>query len=125
MTPSRIQLRRTKGWRMPPGAVKVDRTTRWGNPWRVEPRTGRQWEPSSRLWLSRWALRRSGDLRAEIFTDRRAAMAEAVARFRRDVAGQLDLGVLRGKHLACWCPEGEPCHGDVLLELANREGGDA
>ena len=30
--PRRIQLRRTKGWGMPPGAVKVDRTTKWGNP---------------------------------------------------------------------------------------------
>lgn len=27
---------------------------------------------------------------------------------------------LRGKNLACWCPlDGEPCHADVLLELAN------
>ena len=26
---------------------------------------------------------------------------------------------LRGKDLACWCKEGEPCHADVLLELAN------
>jgi len=26
---------------------------------------------------------------------------------------------LRGKNLACWCPEGQPCHADVLLEIAN------
>jgi hypothetical protein len=26
---------------------------------------------------------------------------------------------LRGCNLACWCPIGEPCHADVLLELAN------
>lgn len=31
--PERIQLRRTKGWRMPANTVKVDRSTRWGNPW--------------------------------------------------------------------------------------------
>ena len=30
--PKRIQLRRPKGWRMPENAVKVDRSTRWGNP---------------------------------------------------------------------------------------------
>jgi hypothetical protein len=29
--------------------------------------------------------------------------------------------VLRGKNLACWCKPGEPCHADVLLEIANRE----
>lgn len=28
--------------------------------------------------------------------------------------------VLRGKNLACWCKEGEPCHADVLLEIANK-----
>ena len=30
--PNRVQLSRAKGWRMPPNTVKVDRTTRWGNP---------------------------------------------------------------------------------------------
>jgi hypothetical protein len=30
-----------------------------------------------------------------------------------------DLLPLRGKNLACWCKLGEPCHADVLLELAN------
>ena len=34
-TPYRVRLQRTKGWRMPPNTVKVDRTTRWGNPFRV------------------------------------------------------------------------------------------
>jgi len=27
--------------------------------------------------------------------------------------------VLAGKNLACWCHPGDPCHADVLLELAN------
>src|SRR5690606_3378888 len=31
----RVQLRRSKGWRMPPNTVKVDRTTKWGNPFVV------------------------------------------------------------------------------------------
>lgn len=26
---------------------------------------------------------------------------------------------LAGKNLACWCKLGDPCHADVLLELAN------
>ena len=30
--PKRIQLKRAKGWRMPACAKKVDRSTRWGNP---------------------------------------------------------------------------------------------
>lgn len=30
-----------------------------------------------------------------------------------------NISALRGKNLACWCKSGEPCHADVLLELAN------
>ena len=26
---------------------------------------------------------------------------------------------LRGRNLACWCKQGEPCHADVLLRVAN------
>lgn len=37
MSPQRIQLKRTKGWRMPENTVKVDRTTKWGNPYVVGP----------------------------------------------------------------------------------------
>lgn len=29
-----------------------------------------------------------------------------------------NLPSLRGKHLACSCHQGEPCHGDTLVELA-------
>ena len=34
--PKRIQRKRTKGWRMPEGAVYVGRGSRWGNPFRWE-----------------------------------------------------------------------------------------
>lgn len=27
---------------------------------------------------------------------------------------------LAGFDLACWCPLDQPCHADVLLEIANR-----
>ncbi|MGH3569237.1 MAG: DUF4326 domain-containing protein [Pseudonocardia sp.] len=26
---------------------------------------------------------------------------------------------LAGADLACWCPPGDPCHADVLIEVAN------
>jgi hypothetical protein len=28
---------------------------------------------------------------------------------------------LRGRDSACWCRPGEPCHVDVLIELANSK----
>ena len=47
--------------------------------------------------------------------------AEAVELFRRNFFySGLDATELRGKDLVCWCPLDEPCHADVLLELANR-----
>jgi hypothetical protein len=52
---------------------------------------------------------------------------EAVRRYREDLlAGQLSIGVddvkseLRGRDLACYCPLDEPCHADVLIEVANE-----
>lgn len=35
IVPQRIQRMRTKGWRMPAGALYVGRGTVWGNPWVV------------------------------------------------------------------------------------------
>ena len=35
----------------------------------------------------------------------------------REYAKHLDIEMLRGKDLACWCPLDEPCHADVLIEL--------
>jgi hypothetical protein len=34
-----------------------------------------------------------------------------------------DVTSLRGKDLACFCPLDQPCHADVLLELANAPSG--
>lgn len=38
--PKRIQLRRSKGWRKPEGAVVVSRPTKWGNPFGYRQHTG-------------------------------------------------------------------------------------
>ncbi|MGI8723190.1 MAG: DUF4326 domain-containing protein [Geodermatophilaceae bacterium] len=34
-SPARIQLRRTRGWRMPADTVRVARPSRWGNPYKI------------------------------------------------------------------------------------------
>ncbi len=95
----RIQRKRTKGWRMPQGAVYVGRPTRWGNPFTWKFGNPLDCTNDFRRWL---------DGRHAGWTDRR----EVVLR---------DIGELRGKDLACWCPLDQPCHADVLLELANKE----
>jgi hypothetical protein len=99
--PRRIQLRRAKGWRKPPGAIVVARPSRWGNPFRLGAPHPVSGEPLTR--------------------------AEMVRLYRAHVGpggpGELsreDLDELRGHDLACWCPLDEACHADVLLDLANR-----
>jgi hypothetical protein len=97
-TPKRIQRKRTKGWRMPAGAIYVGRPTVYGNPYRVGPREATEGRHRA-IHLYRWSL--------EVL--RRDASATYAARMDH----------LRGHDLACWCPLDQPCHADVLLELAN------
>lgn len=96
--PERVQLSRRKGWRMPENTVKVDRSTRWGNPF-------------------------VGD--AKLTAE---ARAYCVGLFREWINRVENLGFrkrvkrdLRDKNLACWCPLDQSCHADVLLELANAD----
>ena len=98
--PTRIQRRRTKGWRMPTGAVSVTRPGRWGNPHRG---------PDA---AERFAV----DLRGCVADPYDAAYPIEIRRIAEQI------GALRGLDLACYCPLDQPCHADVLLEVAN--GGD-
>jgi hypothetical protein len=107
MKPKRIQRRRTKSWKMPEGAVCVTRPGRWGNPFIVSPNA----RPGARSGVFNICVPTVEDA-VECF---REMMAQSPER-RADVVSEL-----RGKDLACFCKIGEPCHADVLLEIANAE----
>lgn len=92
--PKRIQRKRAKGWKMPPNAVYVGRPTKWGNPWVV----GRDGDAKTCMTLYEQLI--NGNIWSE----------PNMKTIKRE---------LRGKDLACWCPLGQPCHADVLLEIAN------
>jgi hypothetical protein len=96
--PQRIQLRRTKGWRKPEGAVVVARPSKWGNPFRGE-FAGDEFARYLKLRCLGWPVLGFGyPSDDEIRTE------------------------LAGRDLACWCSLGADvhCHADVLLELANE-----
>lgn len=133
--PSRIQRRRTKGWRAPAGAVYVGRGSRWGNPCtqvRMPALDGSEWEHEGRLGKV------SGERHAFVHPDKTvtwhlvqdATREQAVAMYRDWLAQRSDLAEqarreLAGRDLMCWCPLPEPgqpdhCHAAVLLELANQ-----
>lgn len=100
--PQRIQRKRTKGYRLPENAVSITRPGRWGNPFKVGSVVAESPSHYPRVlgiadvleWYEKW--------------------------LRVQIKRQPDfLEPLRGKDLACFCKEGAPCHGDVLLRMAN------
>lgn len=101
---NRIQRQRTRGWRMPEGAVYVGRPTRWGNPFR----------PTDL------------DLHDRPFGVRRAVELDRLATLRFVEEGEPEdveawLAPLRNAtSLACWCPLDQPCHADTLIEVLSR-----
>jgi hypothetical protein len=105
--PTRVQLRRAKGWRMPENTVKVDRSTRWGNPFVV----GKHGTQARCVELFTMLLGgyQCISMGADIVQAQLAYIQHA----------QKHLAELRGKSLACWCRLGTPCHADVLLAAAN------
>ncbi|MER7167248.1 DUF4326 domain-containing protein [Micromonospora sp. NPDC000207] len=114
MSPQRIQRLRTPGWRKPHNAVIIDRTSRYGNPFKA------------------------ADAVANGFADNEAdARKVCVDSYDRWLDGEPeyasveparrqrildDLHLLVGKDLACPCAPGEPCHGDPLIRRAARLG---
>lgn len=96
---------------MPGGAVYVGRGSRWGNPWRVE-----QHDQSGHWFI---AGPRVNPLQHPCGNEEGARLV-AVKLFREHAERtRLRCEDLRGKTLACWCRADQPCHADVLLELAN------
>lgn len=125
--PQRIQRQRTKGWRMPENTIYVGRGSRWGNPFRV----GQEYMPAVHVHevtavkvgrMTRFEV--DGRVGIPLIKfDGPLSLAQTISRFRGHVLEQISAPEirkhLRGKNLACWCPPGEPCHADVLLEIAN------
>jgi len=116
MRPARIQLKRTKGWRLPENTIVVSRPSKFGNPFTIASARDVGYKGSDadlaamcvdnfREWLtmpltqSLWWGEKSEASREAIITG---------------------LDSLKGKNLSCWCKPGAPCHAEVLLELANK-----
>lgn len=104
--PVRLQLSRKRGFNLQEHsravngleAVKVDRTTKWGNPFRVGmevPMIGRKVQDRRHAFSLYVGF---------------APLSEKLVQAAKEE--------LRGKNLACWCAD-DRCHATVLLTLAN------
>lgn len=110
--PKRIQRKRTKGWRMPPGTIYCGRPSRWSNRFVVSPNHPdlahyADYTKNVDLWNG-WPVK---DAETAVKAFREMQCTEAFVRTARSA--------LRGKDLACWCGADEPCHVDVLIDVAN------
>jgi hypothetical protein len=141
MTPARITLSRAPGYRRPEGTIQVDRRTILGNPWQVgDP--GIWWMPredGKAGWTVGYKMGfpvdnaaavdfygtwlRSGNLplMPDCLTPAGRAHLRRVMNARRTLI-LARLPSLTGHPLGCRCAQGEPCHADVLLPLANGGG---
>jgi hypothetical protein len=78
---------------MPQNTVYVGRPTKWGNPFKIGVHGSRE---------------------------------EVLRKYRIWIEQKLNqdpnfLTPLRGRNLACFCRLTEPCHADILLQLANQQ----
>lgn len=123
--PARLQRRRrppglAAQCSNPNGWVCVDRSTRWGNWYKVERR-----DTPNGLSVA-WAVVGPDNQPVAWPQDLAAAHRRAVDLFAADIAaGALDpneiRGWLRGRDLACYCAPGLACHAYVLLAIANED----
>lgn len=119
-TPVRVQLSRQKGWRMPPNTVSVARPGRWGNPFTVEAVGLPAAIDAFRLLMTGgWSPDVLKHLTDSAYAAAYAAREVWLKRNRWHFPTEGAVYELRGKNLACWCRLDQPCHADVLLELAN------
>ncbi len=132
--PVRVQLSRKKGWRMPANTVSVARPGFWGNPhsvvldellWDGETVDEHGDPVLHGPWMCSLQPNGYGGF---WFSTKAEAVAKAVELFRWKMVqpgfwsnAKRRLPELRGKNLACWCGLDQPCHADVLLELANDQ----
>lgn len=72
----------------PPNTKRVSRPSRWGNPYKLNEYTLEESLKAYKYWLGHKLIHEPH------FLD-----------------------PLKGYNLGCFCKEGEPCHGDIILEF--------
>jgi hypothetical protein len=116
--PERIQRRRVRGWSKPGNCVIVDRTSRFGNPFKI----GEDADDAAHATAlyTEWLMSNSITC-----LDPYAGIEYLDAMNRRRDWILTHAADLRGKDLACFCElpaEGEPdhCHAAALISLVDE-----
>ena len=112
--------------------VYVGRPSKWGNPFRIVQYSD-----------GKWAVKTDGSDRCNdiliqyghaVYDTKEAAAKDAVFchaywlcphgdsvmdSINKETEFYEQIKLLKGKNLSCWCKPGDPCHADVLIEIAN------
>ncbi|MCP1384851.1 DUF4326 domain-containing protein [Runella salmonicolor] len=122
----RIQRKRTKGYRIPENAVSITRPGQWGNPVKLVGDMIYIDASHRRAVMDKWVCLCHGT--PEDVVDIYRYLVGMTDEIRDDIKGNFDIDThqemfakkdftpLIGKDLACFCPLGAPCHGDVLIQ---------
>lgn len=124
MNPIRIQRKRVKGWKKPEGCINVSRPSKYSNPYKLSGDMIYGYAGHRRTILNPW-----------IFIEVVGAITaneRLIKLFEDWVNGSEEHDIitcpytiedikreLKGRNLMCFCKEGEICHADVLLKIAN------
>jgi hypothetical protein len=122
-----IQIKRTKGWKMPTNTVYVGRPTNYGNPFRLTTDGWIQYRSTISGLIDPWIIwGLEGFPRGYPDHVTGFNQSDVVELYERWILGEYrwmaiaqppDITPLIGKDLACWCPLDKPCHADVLIKL--------
>jgi hypothetical protein len=121
VTAARIKRERTPGWRLaeatsnPLGAVIVDRSSRFGNPFTIAGAQETGYDDPRTAVIGAFVEWLRGD--------RGLWQSDEGDRRRERILSDLPV-MLRGRDVACTCEPGEACHGDELLRLAAMPAGE-
>lgn len=105
---ARIQRKREAGWKMPDNAVCITRPGKYGNPFVVGKTIGCDDRETAVALHKGWL-----EL-GHTAPYPRPGESEHLSALRDQILGDA-LSELAGRDLACWCHEGESCHGDNLI----------
>lgn len=112
--PIRVQLKRVKGWKLPPNTVSVTRPGYYGNPYKIDgdPATLPFVVVSNIKSELNGPLTREQVVEAfEIYLDKHADGKRKLETARREIVG---------KNLACFCKLDKVCHADIWLKKLNE-----
>jgi len=116
MIPVRIQRKRSKGFNLQAESRKINgldcvyvgRPSKWGNPNKV----------GDCNWLCKTAEMAAMWFRIMVSNINTPTGAKLYSNGQHFIYKNIQKE-LKGKNLACWCPDNQPCHADTLLKIAN------